>query len=300
MCSTPPAAVRADTLAYLQKMNSWAPVEAETARTLERIMATQFVDEAEVLRQISESRPRVQRHLDAATAYEPRTADVRRIHATYIKAWRTLLDGYASITTGFEHGDQGVEVPLSGGGHEGVDDLPLRVQVGVGGRRTPTHPPAGAAGQLTGRLRGAFDDRRDLVERHREHVVQDKREPLGRGERLEHNEQRQPHRVGQQRFVLGVPMYGLDWAVPGVRGRSRGGGGRGSGGGGGGNGGGAGSARATALQYAGVLALARSAGVVPVWDPSSGEVTFAYVRGGVSHSVWYMDARAISSGVTGS
>jgi len=105
-CSTPPAAVRADTLAYLQKMNSWAPVEAETARTLERIMATQFVDEAEVLRQISESRPRVQRQLDAATAYEPRTADVRRIHATYIKAWRTLLDGYASITTGFEHGDQ--------------------------------------------------------------------------------------------------------------------------------------------------------------------------------------------------
>lgn len=105
-CSAPPAAVRADTLAYLQKMTSWAPVEAETARTLERIMATQFVDEAEVLRQIAESRPRVQRQLDAATAYQPRTADVRRIHASYIKAWRTLLDGYASITAGFEHGDQ--------------------------------------------------------------------------------------------------------------------------------------------------------------------------------------------------
>ena len=98
--------MRADTLAYLQKMNSWAPVEAETAHTLERIMATQFVDEAEVLRQIAESRPCVQRQLDAATAYDPRTADVRRIHATYIKAWRTLLDGYGSITAGFEHGDQ--------------------------------------------------------------------------------------------------------------------------------------------------------------------------------------------------
>jgi hypothetical protein len=48
----------------------------------------------------------VQRQLDAATAYEPRTADIRRIHATYIKAWRTLLDGYASITTGLEHSDQ--------------------------------------------------------------------------------------------------------------------------------------------------------------------------------------------------
>ena len=98
--------MRADTLAYLQKMNSWAPVEAETARTLERIMATQFVDEAEVLRQISESTPRVQHQLDAATAYQPRTADVRRIHATYINAWRTLLDGYGSITAGFEHGEQ--------------------------------------------------------------------------------------------------------------------------------------------------------------------------------------------------
>ncbi len=69
-----------------------------------------------------------------------------------------------------------------------------------------------------------------------------------------------------QRFVLGVPMYGLDWA---------------------------GHARATALQYAGALALAQSAGVVPVRDPSSGEMTFTYIRGGVSHRVWYMDARAI-------
>jgi spore germination protein YaaH len=69
-----------------------------------------------------------------------------------------------------------------------------------------------------------------------------------------------------RRFVLGVPMYGLDWA---------------------------GHARATALQYAGALALAQSAGVAPVWDSSVDEVTFAYVRGGVSHSVWYMDARAI-------
>ncbi len=69
-----------------------------------------------------------------------------------------------------------------------------------------------------------------------------------------------------RRFVLGVPMYGLDWAGP---------------------------ARATALQYAGALALARSAGVAPVRDRSSGEMTFSYVRGGLSHRVWYMDARAI-------
>jgi hypothetical protein len=34
--------------------------------------------------------------------------------------------------------------------------------------------------------------------------VQDEREPLRRGQRLEHYEQRQPHRVGQERLVLGV------------------------------------------------------------------------------------------------
>jgi spore germination protein YaaH len=85
-----------------------------------------------------------------------------------------------------------------------------------------------------------------------------------------------------RRFVLGVPMYGLDWTVPGGRGRGRSHGG-----------GAAGAPRAAALQYAGALALAQSAGVAPVRDPSSGEMTFSYVRAGVRHRVWYMDARAI-------
>jgi spore germination protein YaaH len=80
-----------------------------------------------------------------------------------------------------------------------------------------------------------------------------------------------------RRFVLGVPMYGLDWPIPG--GRSRRGVAR--------------SPRAGALQYAGVLALARSVGATPVRDPASGEMTFVYTRAGVAHRVWYMDARAI-------
>jgi len=105
-CSTPPAALRADTLAYLQKMASWAPTEAETARTLERILATEFVDQAEVLRQIADSTPRVQRQLREAEQYEPRTREVRRINETYTQAWRTLLDGYQAITAGFESGQQ--------------------------------------------------------------------------------------------------------------------------------------------------------------------------------------------------
>jgi spore germination protein YaaH len=73
-----------------------------------------------------------------------------------------------------------------------------------------------------------------------------------------------------RRFVLGVPMYGLDWPLSGERPR-----------------------RASALQYAGVTALAQAVGATPVRDPSSGEMTFSYARAGVPHRVWYMDARAI-------
>ena len=63
---------------------------------------------------------------------------------------------------------------------------------------------AGAAGELARRLGRAVDDRRDLVEGHGEDVVQDEREPLGRRQRLEHDEQRQADRVRQQRLVLRV------------------------------------------------------------------------------------------------
>ena len=74
------------------------------------------------------------------------------------------------------------------------------------------------------------------------------------------------------RFVLGVPLYGLDWPTTTTGGGHR---------------------RATAVQYAGVLALARSAGASPVRDPASGELTFAYTSAGVPRRVWFMDARAI-------
>ena len=47
----------------------------------------------------------------------------------------------------------------------------------------------------------ALDDRRDLLERDAEHVVQHEREPLGGRQRLEHDEQREPDRVGEQRLA---------------------------------------------------------------------------------------------------
>lgn len=76
------------------------------------------------------------------------------------------------------------------------------------------------------------------------------------------------------RFVLGVPMYGLDWPRRGGP-----------------------TQPALALQYAGVLALARAVRGVPVRDPASGEMTFAYTRAGVPHRVWYLDARAVAQRV---
>lgn len=78
-----------------------------------------------------------------------------------------------------------------------------------------------------------------------------------------------------RRFVLGAPMYGLDWSAAGARGRRYG--------------------RGTAYQYASVTALAASVGARPRRDPGSGEMTFAYVRDGVRHVVWYLDATAIAT-----
>jgi spore germination protein YaaH len=75
-----------------------------------------------------------------------------------------------------------------------------------------------------------------------------------------------------RRFVLGAPMYGLDWAGEGGR-----------------------ADEATAYQYAGVLALAKSVGATPVRDPASGEMTFSYMLSGVRHTVFYLDAHAIAA-----
>jgi spore germination protein YaaH len=78
------------------------------------------------------------------------------------------------------------------------------------------------------------------------------------------------------RFVLGAPMYGLDWTVSGGNGHPA-------------------PARASALQYSEIVALVRSVGATPARDPSSGELTFAYTEAGVEHRVWYMDAQSIAA-----
>lgn len=103
-CNGPTAATRAEVKAYLQRTVDWAPVEAETARTIDRIFATHFVDETEVRRQVEADRPRVAAHLARIEQVRPASDAVRRIHEGYVEAWRRLLDGYDMVLRGLDGG----------------------------------------------------------------------------------------------------------------------------------------------------------------------------------------------------
>src|SRR5690242_2385020 len=109
---------------------------------------------------------------------------------------------------GVEDLDQGLEVPGPCRRQEGVDHPALQRDVAVR-LRGGLHPAAGPAGELAGRVRAAVDHPGDLVERHREDVVQDEREALGRAEALQHDQQRESDRVGQHRLLLRPALAGL-------------------------------------------------------------------------------------------
>jgi hypothetical protein len=103
-----------------------------------------------------------------------------------------------------ERREQRIEVTAARGSEEGIDNFSLAGEIGVGNRGHSLHPAAGAAGELSCCARRAPHDGSKLVKRHGEHVVQHERHPLGGSQRLEHHEQRQTDRVGQQRFLLRV------------------------------------------------------------------------------------------------
>jgi spore germination protein YaaH len=74
-------------------------------------------------------------------------------------------------------------------------------------------------------------------------------------------------------FVLGAPMYGLDWAD-----------------------GGGPANPATADEYTGIVALAHARHAVVRRDPASAELTFDYTdAAGSRHEVWAMDATAVAA-----
>ena len=104
-CNPHDDALRADLKLYLQRAADWAPVEAATARTIDRILATQFVDEAEVRRQVTADAPRVQAQLARIKAIEPASAELRDIHRRYIETWRRLDAGYRTLLRGIDSGN---------------------------------------------------------------------------------------------------------------------------------------------------------------------------------------------------
>ncbi|HXI95544.1 MAG TPA: glycosyl hydrolase family 18 protein, partial [Candidatus Acidoferrum sp.] len=78
------------------------------------------------------------------------------------------------------------------------------------------------------------------------------------------------------KFVLGMPMYGIDWAAGGGQ-----------------------SNPGTALQYSEIVTLAGSLGITPEWDQSSQSPHFSYTAAkGVYHEVWYVNQRSLSERAT--
>ncbi len=76
----------------------------------------------------------------------------------------------------------------------------------------------------------------------------------------------------RNRFVLGMPLYGLDWP-----------------------GGGGPANPATPLEYANVAAEESQWGALGEWAPTAAEPHFSYTdSSGVPHTVWYIDQQAIA------
>jgi spore germination protein YaaH len=76
----------------------------------------------------------------------------------------------------------------------------------------------------------------------------------------------------REKFVLGMPLYGMDWP----------------------NGGGPGNP-ATAMEYASIATLAGQLGVTPEWEPSAASPHFSYTENGVGHEVWYVDRQSLEA-----
>lgn len=91
----------------MQQVTSWAPVEAETARSIQRIFATQFVDEAAVRQEVSQTLPRIKSHLDRIASVAPSDSDLRDIHLRYQLAWRQLQDALIGLPDAIGRNDAG-------------------------------------------------------------------------------------------------------------------------------------------------------------------------------------------------
>ncbi len=76
----------------------------------------------------------------------------------------------------------------------------------------------------------------------------------------------------RSKFVLGMPMYGIDWPD-----------------------GGGPSNPGTPLEFDNVMALASEYGITPEWEPTAADPHFSYTdSNGVQHEVWYIDQQSIA------
>jgi hypothetical protein len=105
---------------------------------------------------------------------------------------------------GVEDGEQRREIAFAQRGQIGFDHLPLAREVWLA--RRAAHAATGTAGELASGSLALAEDGRDGVERHAEHLVQHERQALGWGERLEHDQQREPDGVGHDRLVLRIAV----------------------------------------------------------------------------------------------
>jgi hypothetical protein len=69
-----------------------------------------------------------------------------------------------------------------------LHDFALTIPAGIRGSCRAAHPPTRAAGELLCCVRRPIDDRRDLVERHGEQIMQDERQSFRGCQRVEHDQ----------------------------------------------------------------------------------------------------------------
>ena len=103
-----------------------------------------------------------------------------------------------------EHGHERLEVPETRGGQESYDHLLLAASVRGAHLVAALDAPASTAGQLSSSARRPADDRRDVLERHREQVVEHECEALRRSEGLKHNQEGRADRIGEDRLFFGT------------------------------------------------------------------------------------------------
>src|ERR1700761_8344490 len=103
-----------------------------------------------------------------------------------------------------EQSQQGIELAIARGIEKGGDDVASTFEVAFVTRSGALYAPTATTGQLARGRSVAIDDRCNLLERHAEHVMQDKGNTFGRSQRVEHRHQRWANRVGQDRLTFGV------------------------------------------------------------------------------------------------